>query len=268
MQTELVRSEKTAALGSLVAGIAHELNTPIGTSVLVASTMQSGVETLLNEFELPKPRRTFFGATLKSVWSGFEILMNNLERSAALVSSFKQIAVDQTSDRRRIFDLRTLVEEVIMTLEPIYRKSPYKMALDLAPDLTMDSYPGALGQVITNFVNNALTHAFEGREQGDMLVLTRALGVDRVELIFSDNGIGIAEANIDRVFDPFFTTKLGQGGSGLGMSIVYNLVCGPLGGTVSLSSSPGEGTRIAVSLPLLAPNGSEAIRTPLHTTHA
>ena len=257
MQSELLRSEKMAALGSLVAGVAHELNTPIGNSVTVASTLQESATLMLAEVRGGQPRRSTLDKHLEASTKGAEILVRNLHRAAELVSSFKQVAVDQSSNHKRDFDLRQALEEVVVTLEPLYKKTPYTLILDLATDIQLVSYPGPLGQIITNFITNALAHAFEGREAGNMHLTTRLLDHHHVEIKFSDDGIGITEQHLERVFDPFFTTKLGQGGSGLGMHIVYNLVTGVLGGKISLTSKLGQGTQLSMVLPLLAPESGE-----------
>lgn len=261
MQSELLRSEKMAALGSLVAGVAHELNTPIGNSVTVASTLQESTSFMLAEVRGGKPRRSMLDKHLESSSKGMEILERNLHKAAELVSSFKQVAVDQSSNHRRNFDLRHALEEVAVTLEPLYKKTRYVLHQELAPDIDMDSYPGPLGQIITNFLTNALAHAFEGREEGNMWLSTRLLPGGQVEIVFRDDGVGISEQYRERVFDPFFTTKLGQGGSGLGMHIVYNLVTGVLGGKISLHSTPGQGTSLIMILPLVAPETCDLTET-------
>lgn len=259
MQGELLRSEKMAALGSLVAGVAHELNTPIGNSVTVASTLQENADFMLGEIRSGKPRRALLDQSMEASAKGAEILVRNLQRAAELVSSFKQVAVDQSSNHRRRFDLRQVLEEMVTTLEPMYKKTPYTLEMDLAPDIVLESYPGPLGQIITNFVTNALAHAFEGRDHGTMMLSTRVLDSGLAEITFSDDGIGIEQEHIARVFDPFFTTKLGQGGSGLGMHIVYNLVTGVLGGKISLDSQPGLGAKLTMILPMVAPDGGDGM---------
>lgn len=250
---ELVRSEKMAALGALVAGVAHELNTPIGNSVTVASTLQDKTRELLREMADGKLRRTALDQYLNSASAGTEILMRSLGSARDLIGSFKQVAVDQSSSQRRQFDLKTLLEEILATLSPMYKKGPYTLIMELAPDVVMDSFPGPLGQIITNFMTNALTHAFEGREQGEMRISSTLCNDGQVEIIFSDDGVGISDVDQKRVFDPFFTTKLGQGGSGLGMNIVYNITTGVLGGTIRIDTQLGRGTRFIVRLPTSAP---------------
>lgn len=253
MQAELVRSEKMAALGSLVAGVAHELNTPIGNSVTVASTLQFQLDNLANEMKSGNIRRASLQTYLDGARHGHDILLRSLDRAAHLVGSFKRVAVDQSSDLRRTFDLATALEEISTTLGPMYKKGPYTLELSCEAGIAMDSYPGALGQCITNFVSNALQHAFEHRDSGHMRLEAVRLTPDTVYIRFSDDGIGMDADTQKRVFDPFFTTKLGQGGSGLGMNIVYNLVHGVLGGQIHVTSTPGSGSCITMNLPCQAP---------------
>ena len=253
MQTELLRSEKLAALGSLVAGVAHELNTPIGNSVTVGSTLQYQVADLGHAFERGELRRSTLVSFLENASHGTDILMRALTRASELIRSFKRVAVDQSSDQRRVFDLQITLREVCLTLEPMYKNTPFDLTLALPDTVEMDSFPGALGQLITNFVSNALQHGFEDRDHGQMHIRAVASRPDRVTLQFSDDGIGMSHDTRNRVFDPFFTTKLGQGGSGLGMSIVYNIVHDVLGGSIEIASSPDAGTLITVQIPVCAP---------------
>lgn len=252
-QDELIRSEKMAALGSLVAGVAHELNTPIGNSVTVASTLQDKTRDLLSEMTEGKLRKSALDKYLQNATAGTAILMRTLGVARDLIRSFKQVAVDQSSSQRRKFDLKSVLQEVISTLSPMYKNTPFTLKMDLADDILMDSFPGPLGQIVTNFMTNALSHAFEGRDSGEMHIISRLLDEHHVEVCFRDNGVGISEADKKRVFDPFFTTKLGQGGSGLGMNIAYNLVTGVLGGTLNLDSKIAQGTSFTIILPLSAP---------------
>lgn len=252
-QDELVRSEKMAALGSLVAGVAHELNTPIGNSVTVASTLQDKTNELLRDVKAGILKRSALDRYLENAATGTALLMRTLGMARELIRSFKQVAVDQSSSHRRQFDLQLALEELIITLTPMYKKTPYTLVTELAPGINMDSYPGPLGQIITNFMTNALSHAFEHCESGEMRLSTRLLEDDKVQIVFADNGAGMSEQVQKRVFDPFFTTKLGQGGSGLGMNIAYNLVTGVLGGEIRLQSKLGEGTSFYLTIPLVAP---------------
>jgi signal transduction histidine kinase len=251
-QTELVRTEKMAALGSLVAGVAHELNTPIGNSLTVASTLQDQSRAFAAEMAngLTRSRLEEFVA---STQDGADILMRGLRHAADLVSSFKQVAVDQTSVNRRQFNLHEMVNEILLTLGPTIRKTAHRVECEIPSDITLDSYPGPLGQVITNLINNALVHAFEGREQGVVTIAAELKGPEQVLFSVRDDGVGIPEGNLARVFDPFFTTKLGKGGSGLGLNIVFNLVHDALGGNISVTSTQGQGACFSMVLPTMAP---------------
>ena len=253
MQTELHRSEKMAALGSLVAGVAHELNTPIGNCVTVASSMRDHAQTLLKEMRDGTMRRSTLERTLTDSAECADLVVRNLDRASELIGSFKRVAVDRSSNQRRRFDLSQNLQETLKTLEPMYKKTAFPMQCDFVNGIDMDSYPGPLGQVVTNLISNALAHGFDGRTSGTMRLSSRALDDAQVEIKFSDDGIGIEPQYQARVFDPFFTTKLGKGGSGLGMNIVYNIVTGIMGGKVELVSSHETGTTFTLTLPRNAP---------------
>ena len=248
-QTELVQSEKMSALGALVAGIAHELNTPIGNSLTVASTLQDQSTTFAAEMSkgLTRSKLEEF---VQNSQHGTSILMRSLHQAAELVSSFKQVAVDQTSVNRRVFQLKETLHEILLTLGPSLRKTTHSVDCYVSEDISLDSYPGPFGQVITNLINNALLHAFEGRENGKITISATLAFPGWVNIAVQDDGLGIAQAHLDKVFDPFFTTKLGRGGSGLGLNIVYNLVTTSLGGRIEVVSAPGEGACFTLTLPL------------------
>ncbi|HEX7643432.1 MAG TPA: PAS domain S-box protein [Burkholderiaceae bacterium] len=253
-QEELVRSEKLAALGSLVAGIAHELNTPIGNSLMVASTLVDQTKALTDSFAEGGIKRSMLDNYLKDAGKAGDILVRNLFRAGNLVTSFKQVAVDQTSSQRRNFLLSEVVSEILLTLSPTIKKTAFEFAQDIPDGIVLDSYPGPLGQVITNLVNNALLHGFEGRNTGTVSLSAATNKDGWVELSVKDDGIGIPAANLNRIFDPFFTTKLGAGGSGLGLNITHNLVTGVLGGRVRVLSEVGTGTTFVLTLPTVAPH--------------
>lgn len=249
---ELVRSEKLSALGALVAGVAHELNTPIGNSLTVASTLEAHTQAFVDGISkgLTRSRLENF---VQTNLQGTEILVRSLQHAAELIASFKQVAVDQTSANRRSFDLRTTIAEILMTLGPTLRKSSHKVEHQIPPDILMTSYPGPLGQIITNLVHNALLHAFEGRDNGQITIVANTSSTTDgwVEITVRDNGAGIPAEHLGKVFDPFFTTKFGKGGSGLGLNIVYNLATTILGGRVRVESTLGQGTCFVLELPLL-----------------
>jgi signal transduction histidine kinase len=252
-QAQLVSQEKLAALGSLMAGVAHELNTPIGNSLLIASTMQektTEIEALMNG---PGLRRSELAAFVADSQKAAALVMRGLTSAADLVNSFKQVAVDRTTEQRRFFNLQQVCHEIIATMMNRIRAADHAIEMDVADTIGMDSYPGPFGQVITNFINNALLHAFDAGASGKMRLTAALAGDGRVQVRFADNGGGIPPEHLGRIFDPFFTTKLGQGGSGLGLSISYNIVTSLLGGQISVVSSARDGTCFTLDLPLTAP---------------
>ncbi|HPW31014.1 MAG TPA: HAMP domain-containing sensor histidine kinase, partial [Rhodoferax sp.] len=173
--------------------------------------------------------------------------------SVELINGFKQLAVDQSSYHRRVFDLKTVVDEVLLTISPTLRRTPHTVRLEVPPQLEMDSFPGPLGQVLINLINNAVTHGFDGATKGTVVVAASAEAAEHMVLTVQDNGVGIAAANIDRIFDPFFTTRMGQGGSGLGLHICFSLVNGLLGGSISAASHASGGACFTLRLPRTAP---------------
>lgn len=255
MQDHLVQSEKLASLGALVAGIAHELNTPIGNGLMAVSTLEQRTRsfraTVTNGL-----RRSDLEAFLSQVETAGDIATRNLARAAELITGFKRVAVDQTSAQRREFDLAELVHEILLTLQPMIKRTTIQVQVNV-PAMTLDGYPGPLGQVISNLVQNALLHAFEGRSGGHIFISARAAG-EQVDLEVADDGNGIPQELVRRVFDPFFTTRLGKGGSGLGLHIVHNLITGMLGGYIELLQAPGGGAKFAMHLPRCAPDLSSA----------
>jgi len=250
-QDTLVQAEKMASLGGLVAGIAHEINTPVGVILTSASVLREDTEVFHKNIEAGVVKKSEVMRYTETAVQSASLIQANAERAAALIQGFKQVAVDQTSEARRTFELGHYLEEVILSLRPAYKHSPITMEIDCPEKIEMDSYPGALSQIITNMVTNSLHHAFEPDQPGKMHIAATSKN-NSVEILFSDNGCGILPEHIGHVFDPFFTTKRGAGGSGLGLNIVYNLVTQTLGGTIELDSSPGKGTTFTISLPRIA----------------
>lgn len=249
---EIVRSEKLAALGAIVAGLSHELNTPIGNSLMSASSLQHDAKNLARGLEAGL-RRSQLTGFLDDTVIHCEILMRNLQKANDLISGFKQVAVDQTSSQRRHFKLAEVISDVALTLLPTFRSTPHKLSISISRDLELDSYPGPLSQIAINLVRNALLHAFEGKPLGHIVITGyESSHADLVELLFSDDGAGIPAEHLSKIFDPFFTTKLGQGGSGLGLNIVHSIVTDILGGSISVASSEA-GTTFTVRLPRVAP---------------
>lgn len=249
---EIMRSERLAALGALVAGIAHELNTPIGNSVLAASALDdrareffAGIGQGLRRSDLER-----FGADTARATG---LMLRSLHRAADLIECFKQVAVDQTSSQRREFDLATLVDGMAKTLGPSLREAGVTLDIDAAPGVTMDSYPGALCQIITQLTRNTLVHAFAPGAGGAIHVKVWADGAAAC-LEFSDNGVGIPPDHMVRVFEPFYTTRMGEGTGGLGLHVVHNLIANVLGGTIEVHSGGGRpGVWFDMRLPMSAP---------------
>ncbi len=247
-QSELVRQEKLASLGRLVAGVAHEINTPLG--ICVTATSHLVQELKLTREEMAAGEMTedslqqFFGILDQSL----KIMTTNTQRAAALVRSFKQVAVDQSSDGMRPFRLKAYLGEVLLSLQPHLKGRD--VAVDVACDeaLELDSFPGAVSQIVTNLVLNSLVHGFAAGQAGRIRITVVQDG-EAVLAEYSDDGAGMSQDTLRQLFDPFFTTRRGQGGSGLGAHILYNLATGPLGGTVKVDSAPGQGLRYKFRFP-------------------
>ncbi|MCX9158223.1 PAS domain S-box protein [Niveibacterium sp. 24ML] len=263
-QGELVRQEKLASLGAMVAGIAHELNTPIGNSVTLASTLSHEAGRTRKAVEGAALRRSQLLEFLQTCDEAARLLNRNLAAAHELISSFKQVAVDQTSENRRSFDFAHTLEEIVATLRPSLRTTQISLELAIAGDARIDAYPGALARVLTNLVENARVHGFANGSPGTIRVSAAVRDDDWVTLDVTDSGCGIPPENHTKVFDPFFTTRLGRGGSGLGLHIVFTLVTRVLGGRIALESPPDGGTRFHIELPRIAPKGAEAEDRPLH----
>jgi signal transduction histidine kinase len=251
-QTELTRAEMLASLGNLVGGVAHELNTPIGNGVMAITTLHDQIKAFRREME-EGLRRSTLNEFVDRLEDGTEIVVRNLQRANDLIASFKQVAVDQTSVQRRRFRLAALVHEILVTLNPTIRRTPFRVDVDVPEELVLDSYPGPLGQVLTNLLTNAIGHGLEGRSQGTIRIAARLLDEARLLLEVVDDGAGIPPELRERIFDPFVTTKLGRGGTGLGLHIVWNTVTVVLGGSIAVDSDPGQGTAFRIVLPLTAP---------------
>ena len=263
-QDRLVQADKLAALGSLVAGVAHELNTPIGNALMAVSTLQESLRQFRERLQQGL-RRSELDAFVQQVATADDIATRNLERAAELISSFKQVAVDQTSSQRRRFQLSEVVHEILLTMQPLLKHSSHALEVQVPPGIWLDSFPGPFGQVLANLVQNALVHGLHGRGGGRIRIEASAVEGEQFQLSVSDNGKGIAPHLQSRVFEPFFTTRLGQGGSGLGLHIVHNLVTGVLGGRLALESSPGQGARFTLTCPLVAPHEAAQDAAPVGT---
>jgi PAS domain S-box-containing protein len=253
-QSDLIAAEKMAALGSLVAGVAHELNTPIGNSLLAATTLSHRVLECRRQIDAGGMKRSTIGQHLDDVALACSLIESSLHKAAHLIASFKRVAVDQTTDQRRVFDLHAVLDDTLAAYRPRLHLAQCETRLEVAGQFTCDSFPGSLSQVLSNLMNNAFVHAFDSGRGGIIAISVGAAALPGfVELRFSDNGKGMDEAVLRRVFDPFFTTKMAQGGSGLGMNIVYNIVTGVLGGRITIESALDQGTTVSIVIPQIAP---------------
>lgn len=246
-QNKLITSEKMAALGELVAGVAHEINTPVGVAVTATSHLQQKTRELLDRFAANGMKKSDLDSYLKVAGESTTMLMTNLTRASELVQSFKKVAVDQSSEAMRVFDLKQYVGEVLLSLQPKLKKTKHEIILECPDDLELHTFPGALSQVITNLIMNSMIHGFEAEEEGTILMRFTPEGK---ELLFTyqDNGKGIPPEYLGRIFDPFFTTRRGTGGSGLGLHILYNIVSSQLQGSIHCESTPGVGTTFFIRM--------------------
>jgi signal transduction histidine kinase len=260
-QRYLIETERLAALGGLVAGVAHEINSPVGTSLTVASTLAHRCANFAEQIAAGPLRRSLLAEFADSCRDAADQLVANLQRAGDLIQSFKQVAVDGSHADRRSFDLKLVTEQIVTSVRPGLSKSRDAVALEMPSDIVLNSYPGAYGQVLTNLIFNAVTHGFADRPGGHVLIKARRLDTGEVEITFSDDGSGIPEEIQRHVFDPFFTTRRAKGSTGLGLNIVYNLVTQQLGGTITLVSAPGKGTTFCMTLPLVAPDHAEPTLT-------
>ncbi len=247
-QRQLLESEKMAALGGLVAGIAHEINTPLGVTVTAASHLQeesTRIERLAAANELSADELERFHATVHQI---AQIILRNLDRADHLIKSFKLIAVDQTTEERRVVDLREYLNEILVSLGPVLKKAPQQVRVECPDSLLLNTYPGALYQIFSNLLMNSLIHAYAPGQAGQIVIHAQRAG-KLVLLHYRDDGQGMSEAVRAQIFEPFFTTRRGQGGSGLGLHMVYNLVTQLLKGSIRVESTPGTGALFEIFLP-------------------
>ncbi len=253
-QEELVRNKKLAALGSLVAGVAHKLNTPIGNCKMASSTLFDKANRLRASFaENQGLKRSDFLHFFADLSTAEEIFQRNLDTAGTLVTTFKEIAVDPLCLNRRRFQLDECVAQIVELFKPRLEKSAVTVELGVPHGLQLDSFPDSIGQILDNLIVNALMHAFEGRTGGQITIEAKVQNDGLVELVVQDNGIGISAGNIDRIFDPFFTTKMGTGCIGLGLNIVHNIAAGVLGGQIKVQSEAQHGTLVTILIPPVAP---------------
>jgi signal transduction histidine kinase len=252
-QDSLIQTEKLAALGRLVAGVAHEINTPVGTSLTVASAFINKTSQFEAEIAGGGVRRSTLTDFIAASREAASQIMMNLNNAVDLIQSFKQVAADRNVLERRLFDLGEVTEQVVKGLRFGLRRQNLTVSVECEPNLAMNSYAGPYGQVLTNLMLNSAVHAFPDGERGSVRIAAQASGKDNVEVLFSDDGCGMSPEIRRQVFDPFFTTRRDQGSTGLGLHIVHNIVTNRLGGRINLETRPGAGTRIRIVMPREAP---------------
>jgi signal transduction histidine kinase len=258
-QTDLIQAEKLASLGQLVAGVAHEINTPLGIALTTATLLGDEAKRFGETAASGKLQRSVLERFVERMREGTDLLFSNLSRAADLVHSFKQVAADQASGERRQFSMDVWLQDLLTSLRPILRKTKHEVLIECPPGVMVDTYPGALGQVLTNLLTNAVTHAYEPDQNGKLSIRVSEPRQDTVRIVFSDDGKGIPQEHQHRVFDPFFTTGRSTGSTGLGLHIVYNLVTSRLQGHINLYSKVERGTRFTIDIPkTVADAGAES----------
>jgi signal transduction histidine kinase len=257
-QHQLIQSEKMAALGGLVAGVAHEINTPVGISVTAASLLEEKTGELANLFSCESMKRSDLEAYVRLATESSRMILSNLVRAADLIQSFKQVAVDQSCEDAHGFNLKECLDNIVMTFLPKLRKGSHSVNVQCRDDLELHGYAGAIGQVISNLIMNSLIHGFEEMRNGAISIMAQE-DAGQVEIRYSDNGKGISREYLERIFEPFFTTKRNKGGTGLGLHILYNLVTQTLGGRIECESTPGRGSTFLFRFPRVSPSGKGTI---------
>jgi signal transduction histidine kinase len=266
-QQNLIDAERLAALGGLVAGVAHEVNNPIGISLTVASSFARRTDQFEAEMKSGTTlRRSQLEEFVRSSRDASQQLVGNLHRAAELIQSFKQVAVDRSHAERRQFSLSEATDQIIASLRPVLKRSPITLSVDVPEGLVVDGFPGSYGQILTNLFLNAANHAFPGGRSGAITIAAKPRGNDDIEIIFADNGAGMTPDVQRQAFDPFFTTRRNEGGTGLGLHIVYNLVTQQLGGRMMLESRLGQGTTFRIIMPRAAKRGSTDADPASHGT--
>ena len=249
-QEELIEAGRLTSLGELVGGVAHEINTPLGITVTAISYLAESIKSIKAAYENQTMTQEEFSEFLNDAEEGCSIITSNVNKSADLVKSFKKIAVDQTSEHKRLFNLPTYINDVFTSLKPVLKKHPgINIQVSMDSDLSIESSPGLYSQIITILVMNSLTHGFEDQAEGEIVITAKKM---KYTLLFEykDNGSGLDKTGLKKLFDPFYTTKRGLGGSGLGTHILYNLVKRGLSGTIEADSSPGQGLQYSISIPV------------------
>ena len=250
---QLAISESKAMLSTLIASVSHELNAPIGNTILAATTMNDTLNQLQQAMDEGQLKRQMLLTMIGELKSCATLIERNADRADQLLTSFRHVAADQASEQRRQFDVANVVTEILSTIAPSLKRYTHRVDMNIPSGIVMDSLPGPLGQVLINLINNAYLHAFDERNDGIVTIDATTID-DQVVINVADNGVGIPEAHLQQLFKEFFSTKIGKGGTGLGMAIVRNLVTKTLKGSLNVASEVGVGTRFEITLPLVLPH--------------
>jgi signal transduction histidine kinase len=246
-QEQLIESEKMAALGGLVAGVAHEINTPVGIGITAITTLMDDVQKMAEKFKRNEISRGDFKDFLQSTNDTGELIQKNLERTASLIQSFKQISVDQVTEQQRPFKLKSYLNDIILSLYPKYKQKKIVFNIDCDGDLELNSYPGAFAQIFTNLILNSIVHGFHERERGTVTIGVSSTG-KMLHIEYRDNGNGISKKDLPHIFEPFYTSDEHKG-TGLGLNIIYNLIRQKLHGSITCESEPGTGVLFKIEIP-------------------
>ncbi|QPG05852.1 hypothetical protein IT774_00810 [Salinimonas marina] len=249
-QRQVIENEKMASLGDMVAGVAHEVNTPIGLGITASTMMLDELHQVQQDFSQKTLKASSLGQFLSNSEENLQLIYRNLQRGAELVTSFKQVAVDQSIETPRTFCVSQLINEILVSLGPRLKQHRHTINVICDPTLIVESKAGPINQILINLIINSVVHGFEQIEAGTIDITAEMNSAQTLKIVYRDNGQGIPVDIQSRIFDPFVTTKLGQGGSGLGMHLVYNLVTQALNGSITLSSDAGNGVEFVIVFPV------------------
>lgn len=261
-QRQIVQNEKMASLGDMVAGVAHEVNTPIGLGVTASTMMLDRLKTLKTDFETKNLKVSAMQKFINEGEENLNIIYRNLNRAAELISSFKQVAVDQSNENSRVFVLAQLIEEILLSLRPRLKKLKHSVVVECEPDLCIETKAGPINQILINLIMNSILHGLDEIEEGEIVIKATLSGKRNLHIVYTDNGKGIPDELRKRIFDPFVTTKRGQGGSGLGMHLVYNLVTQALNGSITVESATNEGVKFDIIFPVVLKEADKVLNSP------
>lgn len=248
-QNRLVESEKMASLGKIVAGVAHEVNTPVGVGLTAASHLSFIAEELEEKYKKDEMSQETFENYLKETKELSKLIFSNLEKTSNIIKNFKQVAVDQTSEQKRVFNLEEYTKGLLFSLDNIIKKKDINIKINCTENLNINSYPGLYSQILTNLIINSVRHGFKSKKEGNIIIDIKVEN-NKLKIVYTDNGVGIAKEHLPQIFDPFFTTNREDGGSGLGLNIVYNIITNNLKGSIKCSSKLNHETIFNIKIPI------------------